>query len=60
MNQQALHDYASAGGRVFASHFHYSWFNSGPYSNREPRDLDAGVEPDERHQRDDRDDLSQG
>ncbi len=33
MNQQALHDYASAGGRVFASHFHYSWFNSGPYAN---------------------------
>jgi hypothetical protein len=21
------------GGRVFASHFHYSWFNSGPYGN---------------------------
>jgi hypothetical protein len=33
MNQQALHDYASAGGRVFASHFHYSWFNSGPYNS---------------------------
>jgi hypothetical protein len=33
MNQQALHDYASAGGRVFASHFHYSWFNSGPYGS---------------------------
>ncbi|HEX5657464.1 MAG TPA: carboxypeptidase regulatory-like domain-containing protein [Polyangiales bacterium] len=33
MNQQALHDYASAGGRVFASHFHYAWFNSGPYGN---------------------------
>ncbi|HKU44952.1 MAG TPA: carboxypeptidase regulatory-like domain-containing protein [Polyangiales bacterium] len=32
MNQQALHDYASMGGRVFASHFHYSWFNSGPYA----------------------------
>jgi hypothetical protein len=31
MNQQALHDYASAGGRVFASHFHYSWFFTGPY-----------------------------
>lgn len=31
MNQQALHDYANAGGRVFASHFHYSWFNSGPF-----------------------------
>jgi hypothetical protein len=32
-NQQALHDYASAGGRVFASHFHYSWFNTGPYGS---------------------------
>lgn len=31
MNQQALHDYASMGGRVFASHFHYAWFNTGPY-----------------------------
>ena len=31
MNQQALVDYANAGGRVFASHFHYSWFNSGPF-----------------------------
>jgi hypothetical protein len=31
-NPQALHDYASAGGRVFASHFHYSWFNTGPYA----------------------------
>ena len=33
MNQQALYDYADAGGRVFASHFHYSWFNSGPYGS---------------------------
>lgn len=33
MNQQALHDYASAGGRVFASHFHYAWFNTGPYGS---------------------------
>lgn len=33
MNQQILHDYASAGGRVFASHFHYSWFNTPPYAD---------------------------
>jgi len=31
MNQAALHAYASGGGRVFASHFHYAWFNTGPY-----------------------------
>jgi len=31
MNQQVLFDYAKAGGRVFASHFHYAWFNSGPF-----------------------------
>jgi hypothetical protein len=32
MNQEALFEYAAAGGRVFASHFHYSWFNTGPFA----------------------------
>jgi hypothetical protein len=31
-NQQVLFDYAKVGGRVFASHFHYSWFNTGPFA----------------------------
>lgn len=28
--REALRDYANAGGRVFASHFHYGWFEYGP------------------------------
>lgn len=30
-NPQALNDYAGLGGRVFASHFHYSWFIQAPF-----------------------------
>jgi hypothetical protein len=29
-SRQAMYDYASAGGRVFASHWHAVWFNKGP------------------------------
>jgi hypothetical protein len=42
MNQQALHDYANAGGRVFASHFHYSWFNSGPFGTENLAEWNPG------------------
>jgi hypothetical protein len=32
-NQQYLLDYVNNGGRVFASHFHYAWFTSGPFTS---------------------------
>ncbi len=34
MNQQVLFDYAAAGGRVYASHFHYAWFDTGPFGQQ--------------------------
>jgi hypothetical protein len=42
MNQNALHDYANAGGRVFASHYHYAWFNSGPFASENLAAWDPG------------------
>jgi hypothetical protein len=30
--QGYLMQYANTGGRVFASHFHYAWFNTGPFA----------------------------
>jgi hypothetical protein len=32
MNQDVLFNYAARGGRIFASHFHYAWFDSGPFA----------------------------
>jgi hypothetical protein len=31
MNQKVLYDYAAAGGRIYATHFHYAWFDTGPF-----------------------------
>ena len=36
--QTYLMDYVNAGGRAFASHFHYAWFNTGPF-NTAPNQL---------------------
>jgi hypothetical protein len=30
MSQQALHDWLGEGGKVFASHYHYTWFEDSP------------------------------
>jgi hypothetical protein len=30
VGKQAMHDWLSEGGKVFATHFHYTWFANGP------------------------------
>jgi len=42
MNQRALYEYANAGGRVFASHYHYAWFSSGPFGSENLASWDEG------------------
>lgn len=49
--RQALYDYASLGGRLFASHWHRFWFSDGPdpvpqigtWQDREPAPMDPSV-----------------
>jgi len=49
--RQALYDYASLGGRLFASHWHRFWFSDGPnpvpsigtWEDREPAPMDPAV-----------------
>lgn len=43
-NQQSLFDYAAAGGRVFASHFHYVWFDTGPFGAANLAEWQTGAE----------------
>jgi hypothetical protein len=50
-SRQALYDYASLGGRLFASHWHRFWFSDGPnpvpgigtWEDREPAPMDPSV-----------------
>jgi hypothetical protein len=44
-DQQNLLDYTSAGGRVFASHFHYAWFTSGPFAAENIATWTRGANP---------------
>jgi hypothetical protein len=44
-DQQNLLDYTSAGGRVFASHFHYAWFDTGPFAAENIATWTLGANP---------------
>jgi hypothetical protein len=44
-NRQSLSDYAGAGGRVFASHFHYSWFDQGVFGADNLATWTTGAQP---------------
>ena len=44
-DQDNLHQYTAAGGRVFASHFHYAWFNKGPFAADKIASWTTGANP---------------
>jgi hypothetical protein len=44
-DQENLFEYAVAGGRVFASHFHYAWFASGPFAAENIATWTIGANP---------------
>ena len=44
-DQANLLAYTSAGGRVFASHFHYAWFSSGPFAADDIATWTTGANP---------------
>lgn len=43
MDQQVMFEYTAAGGRVFASHYHYAWFDTGPFGAANLAAWTAGV-----------------
>jgi hypothetical protein len=44
-DQENLLEYTSAGGRVFASHFHYAWFRTGPFGAENIATWTRGANP---------------
>ncbi|MGO8994906.1 MAG: carboxypeptidase regulatory-like domain-containing protein [Polyangiaceae bacterium] len=44
-DQENLLAYTSAGGRVFASHFHYAWFDTGPFGAENIATWTRGANP---------------
>ncbi len=44
-DQEHLLEYTSAGGRVFASHFHYAWFDNGPFGAENIAQWTRGANP---------------
>jgi hypothetical protein len=44
-DQQNLLNYAAAGGRVFASHYHYAWFDTGPFASANVASWTPGPNP---------------